>query len=186
MVPLRLGAMPSTLQFLLINFQAEDEQIAENFVLGLSRLCHLDPIWPRPGACLQLECGLCICNYLVLVECFHLLPWAFSTFRSPISSPKKILNSRSQSKSFVCLYSVTWCVCVGTWSFCCHGFDMVWPLQQCCEHWGPGTKSILRSHLLVQRALGVVHGPGIRHKTCTRWEDLILGHYDSKMCIGSM
>ena len=88
MVPLRLGAMPSTLQFLLINFQAEDEQIAENFVLGLSRLCHLDPIWPRPGACLQLECDLCICNYLVLVcRVFIFSPGHFRHFGVP--SPKK-------------------------------------------------------------------------------------------------
>lgn len=37
-----MGAMPSTSQFVLLNFQAKGEQIAENFVLGLSRLCHLD------------------------------------------------------------------------------------------------------------------------------------------------
>jgi len=37
-----MGAMCSTSQFVLLNFQAKGEQIAENFVLGLSRLCHLD------------------------------------------------------------------------------------------------------------------------------------------------
>ena len=116
MVPLRFcrwEPCPTHCNSFLLNFQAEDEQIAENFVLGLSRLCHLDPIWQ-----LDVTCGL---YYLVFVcRVFIFSPGHFRHFGVPSSKKNKkdILNTRSQSKSFVCLYSVTWCLHVDM-TFCC-------------------------------------------------------------------